>query len=52
LWPDLQTELSGLSARGKLVLVDEGREDLIYRAPSAIIDATRQVLSEVRGGLH
>jgi pimeloyl-ACP methyl ester carboxylesterase len=48
VWMDLQTELVRLSTRGKLVTVDEGREDLIFRMPDAVIDATRQVLDDVR----
>jgi pimeloyl-ACP methyl ester carboxylesterase len=48
VWMELQTELAGLSARGKLVTVAEGGDDLIYRAPDAIIEATRQVVGDVR----
>ena len=40
VWMELQTDLARLSARGKLVTLHESREDLIYRAPHAIIDAT------------
>jgi pimeloyl-ACP methyl ester carboxylesterase len=48
VWMELQTELARLSTRGKLVTVGEGREDLIYRAPGTVIDATRQVVDDVR----
>jgi pimeloyl-ACP methyl ester carboxylesterase len=48
VWGELQTALARLSARGKLVMVAEGRDDLIYQAPQAIIEATRQVLDDVR----
>jgi pimeloyl-ACP methyl ester carboxylesterase len=48
VWMELQTELAHLSERGKLVTVDQGRDDLIYGAPDAVIEATRQVLNDVR----
>lgn len=48
VWMELQTELVRLSARGKLVTVDEGRDNLIYQSPGAVIDATHQVLDDVR----
>ena len=48
VWMELQIELVRLSTRGKLVTVDESRDDLIYRAPQAVIDATRQILDHVR----
>jgi hypothetical protein len=48
VWMELQTELAHLSARGKLVTVDHGGDDLTYRAPKAVIEATRQVVDDVR----
>jgi pimeloyl-ACP methyl ester carboxylesterase len=47
-WMELQTDLAQLSTRGKYMPVDEGNGELIYQAPDAIIEATRQVLTEVR----
>ena len=47
VWEELQNELAKLSTRGKLVMVDRGGDDLIYRAPDSIIAATRQVLDDV-----
>lgn len=48
VWMEFQTALAHLSTRGKLVTVNESREDLIYRAPQAIVAATRQVVDDVR----
>jgi pimeloyl-ACP methyl ester carboxylesterase len=48
VWMELQTGLAGLSTRGKLVTVAEGGDDLIYRAPDAIIESIRQVVGDVR----
>ena len=48
VWIGFQTALAQLSTRGKLVRIDESHEDLIYRAPEAIITATRQVVEDVR----
>jgi pimeloyl-ACP methyl ester carboxylesterase len=48
VWMELQTGLAHLSARGKLVTVDQGSDDLVDRAPAAVIEATRQVLDDVR----
>ena len=48
VWGELQTALAQLSTRGKRVTAAEGRDDLIYRAPRDIIEATRQVLDDVR----
>jgi hypothetical protein len=47
VWEELQNDLARLSTRGKLVMVDKGGDDLIYRAPGAIIEAIREVLGEV-----
>jgi pimeloyl-ACP methyl ester carboxylesterase len=47
VWAQLQTDLASLSTRGKLVTVDAGGSDLIYTAPAAIIDATREVFAEL-----
>jgi pimeloyl-ACP methyl ester carboxylesterase len=51
VWVDLQTDLARLSPRGKLVALTESGDDLIYRAPRAIAEATRQVVHDVRGGM-
>jgi pimeloyl-ACP methyl ester carboxylesterase len=48
VWMELQTDLAGLSTRGKLVTVDGSGEDLIYGAPGAVIEAAREVLDDVR----
>jgi pimeloyl-ACP methyl ester carboxylesterase len=48
VWTELQTDLARLSARGKLVALPESSDDLIYRAPLAIAEATRQVVDEIR----
>ena len=50
VWMELQTDLARLSARGKLVTVHESRDDLIYWAPHAIIEATLQVVRDARLG--
>jgi pimeloyl-ACP methyl ester carboxylesterase len=47
VWMELETALARLSTRGRLVQVDESHEDLIYRAPQAIVEATRQVVDDV-----
>jgi len=52
---ELQTELARLSARGKHVVINEGTGELIYQAPDAVVEAARQVVSDVRqqpGGLR
>ncbi len=48
IWMELQAELARLSSQGKLVTVKAGGDDLIYRAPDAIIEATRQVVGDAR----
>jgi pimeloyl-ACP methyl ester carboxylesterase len=48
LWMELETDLAGLSAQGKSVVIDASSADLIYYAPSAIVGAVRQVLDDVR----
>jgi len=48
IWMELQTELARLSARRKLMTVEASGDDLIYRAPDAIIEATRQIVGDVR----
>jgi hypothetical protein len=50
MWMELQTDLARLSARGKLVSLHESRGDLIYWAPHAIIEASLQVVGDVRLG--
>ena len=53
VWMDLQNDLVRLSARGKLVTFPESSGDLIYRAPHAIAEATRQIVHDLRvGGLR
>ena len=50
---ELQSDLARLPARGKLVALPESGDDLIYRAPHAIAEATRQVVGDLRlGGLR
>jgi pimeloyl-ACP methyl ester carboxylesterase len=48
VWKELQTDLAGLSTRGKQTTVDLSGGDLTWQAPDAIIEATRQVVSDVR----
>lgn len=48
VWNDLQADLAHLSTRGKRTVVDQSSGDLIYQAPDAIVEATRQVVEEVR----
>lgn len=48
IWMELQGELARLSARGKLVTVDRGGDDLTYQTPDAVVEAIRQVVDEVR----
>jgi pimeloyl-ACP methyl ester carboxylesterase len=50
VWMELQADLARLSARGKLVALPESGDDLIYRAPHAIVEATRQVVGDIRLG--
>jgi pimeloyl-ACP methyl ester carboxylesterase len=54
VWKELQTDLAQLSARGKQTMVDLSVGDLTWQAPDAVIEATRQVVSDVRqpGKLH
>ena len=55
VWMELQTDLARLSARGKHVVVNESNGELIYQAPDAVVEAVRQVVSDVRqqpGGLR
>jgi alpha/beta hydrolase fold len=47
---DLAADLVRLSTRGRQVVVGESGRGLIYRAPAAIVDATRRVLAEVGPG--
>jgi len=46
----LQADLARLSTRGKLVALPESADDLICRAPDAIVEATRQVVGDIRLG--
>jgi len=48
VWMELQADLARLSTRGKLVALPESGDDLIYRAPHAIAEATRQVVGDIR----
>jgi pimeloyl-ACP methyl ester carboxylesterase len=48
VWTELQNELAGLSARGRRMIVEESNGELIYEAPDAVIEATHQVISDVR----
>jgi len=48
VWMELQADLARLSTRGKLVALPESGDDLIYRAPQAIAEATRQVVGDIR----
>jgi pimeloyl-ACP methyl ester carboxylesterase len=48
VWRELQTGLAHLSTVGKQTVVDLSSGDLIYQTPDAIIEATRQVVDEVR----
>ena len=47
-WTRVQSDLAGLSTRGRQVTVGGGAGDLLYEAPDAIVEAVRQVLAEVR----
>lgn len=47
---ELRADLARLSARGKVVALPETGDDLIYRAPHAIVEATRQVVGDIRLG--
>ncbi len=50
VWKELQTDLSRLSTQGKQTAVDLSSGELIYQSPDAIIEATREVVAEVRQG--
>ena len=53
VWMELQADLARLSGQGKLVSLPESGDDLIYRAPHDIAEATRQVVGDIRlGRLH
>jgi pimeloyl-ACP methyl ester carboxylesterase len=47
-WTKAQSDLARLSTQGRLIEVGEGAGDLLYDAPDAIVEAVRQVVSEVR----
>jgi pimeloyl-ACP methyl ester carboxylesterase len=47
VWMELQTDLARLSARGKQTPVDLSGGDLTWQAPDAIVEATREVVSDV-----
>jgi hypothetical protein len=44
---ELQADLARLSARGKLVALPDSGDELIYRAPHGIVEATRQVVGDI-----
>src|SRR5262249_7950469 len=46
-WDQLQTDLAGLSERGKR-LTREGSRDLVYQAPGVVADAIGEVLASLR----
>jgi hypothetical protein len=48
VWAGPEADLSRLSARRTLGIIDERPEDLIYRSPRAIIEVTRQVIDAVQ----
>lgn len=48
VWMELQTDLARLSARGKQTMVELHSGDLIWQAPDAVSEATRQVVGDVR----
>jgi pimeloyl-ACP methyl ester carboxylesterase len=48
VWKELQTDLSRLSTQGRQTVLDLTSGDLIYQAPDAIIEATRQVVDSVK----
>lgn len=48
LWMERQAGLIRLSARAKQVMVSESTGELVYQAPGAVVDAARQVLSDIR----
>jgi pimeloyl-ACP methyl ester carboxylesterase len=55
VWMELQTDLVRLSARGKHVVINESTGELIYQAPDAVVEAARQMVSDVRqqpGGMR
>ena len=45
---ELQADLARLSKRGKLVALPGSSDDLIYGAPHAIAQATRQIVGDIR----
>jgi hypothetical protein len=48
VWKELQNDLARLSTRGKQTVVDLSSGDLTWQAPDAVIEATRQVVSDIR----
>ncbi len=48
LWMELERDLAALSTSGKSIMLAESGGDLIYRAPEPIIEASREVVSDVR----
>ena len=47
-WGNAQSELAGLSTRGRQMAAGKGASDLLYDAPDAITAAVRQVVADVR----
>jgi len=47
-WTKALKDLARLSTRGRQVTVSGGASDLLYDAPEAIVEAVRQVVTEVR----
>jgi len=47
-WTNAQSDLARLSTHGKQIEVGEGASDLLYDAPDAIIEAVRQVVTDLR----
>lgn len=48
LWLQLQSELAGLSSRGKLVITRESGHDILFEQPDLVIGAIEEVVNEIR----
>src|ERR1700674_1067641 len=48
----LQQSLARLSTRGKQVIVENSDHGIQYEAPDAVVDAVREVVTQIRTGQH
>ncbi len=46
----LQPQLARLSTRGRQIIVENSTHEIQYEAPDAVVEAVREVVTEIRGG--